>query len=303
VWLGLASEVQVRSRVAYKNQVAGLEVIGKDGVLVLLLELADGGEARLEDVVVNGVEVFFVHLELASAGGDEVSGVERFSEVGDEERSESDVKRKKGLDPVHHVKGGVASRPVNGCAVGPEDMWRMSWPLRSVAFASLDEGLDDGAVLPLNDAICTQVVSRNADVSDTVPIRKPVEGGDVRCAVVSDDLFDGAPPAQNFLKKKHTESVACLSAESTPLWPGGKGAAGLGDVMEAAGGGHKCGVDIELAEKWGGDCDSGRNADLGGLAKLALMGGGDVPFDVLLKGGPPEAVEDGASSRVEALVA
>ena len=158
-------------------------------------------------------------------------------------------------------------------------------------------------MLPLNDAICMQVVSRNTDVSDTIPIRKPVEGSDIRCAVVGDNLFDGAPPAQNFLEKKHTESAACLSAESTPLRPGGKGAAGLGDVTEAAGRGHKRGVDVELAEKWGGDCDGGRNADLGGLAKLALMAGGDVPFDVLLEGGPPEAVEDGASSRVEALVA
>jgi len=193
---------------------------------------------------VNGVEVFFAHLKLASAGGDEVSGVERLSEVGDKKRSKRDVKREKGLDPVRHVKGGVASGPVNGCGVGPEDMWRASRPLRSIAFASFDKGLDDGAVLPLNDAVCMQVVSGNPDVSDTVPIRKPVEGSNVRCAVVGDDLFDGAPPAQNFLEKKYTKSVACLSAESTPLGPGGEGAAGLGNVMEAAGGRHKHGVNV-----------------------------------------------------------
>jgi len=296
VWLGLASEAQVRSRVAYKNQVTGLEVVGKDGVLVLLLKLADGGKARFEDVVVNGVEVFFVHLKLASTGGDEVSGVEQLSEVGDKKHSKGDVKREKGLDPMRHVEGGVAGGPANGCAVSPEDVWCASQPLRSVAFTSLDEGLDDGAVLLLNNAICMQVVSGNADVSDTIPIRKPVKHGDIRYAIVGDDLFDGTPPAQNFLEKKHTKSAACLSAESTPLRPGGKGAVGLGDVTEATGRGHKRGVDIELAEKWGGDCDGGQNVDLGGLAKLALMAGGDVPFDILLEGGPPEVVEDGASS-------
>jgi len=148
-----------------------------------------------------------------------------------------------------------------------------------------------------------QVVSRNADVSDTIPIRKPVKRGNIRHAVVSDDLFDGAPPAQNFLEKKHTKSAACLGAESMPFQPGSEGAAGLGDVMEAAGRGHKCSVNIEFAEKWGGDCDGGRNVDLGGLVKLALMAGGDVPFDILLEGGPPEVVKDGASSQVEALVA
>jgi len=251
----------------------------------------------------NGIKVFFAHLELAGAGGNKVSGVEQLSEVGDKKRSKSDIKREKGLDPVRHVKGGVASGPANGCVVGPEDVWRTSRPLRSIAFASLDEGLDDGAVLPLNDAVCAQVVSRNPDVSDTVPIHKPVEGGDVRHAIVGDDLFDGTPPAQNFLEKKHTESAACLSAESMPLRPGGKGAAGLGDVMEATGRRHKRGVDIEFAEEWGGDCDGRWNADFGGLAKLALMAGGDIPFDILLKGGPPEVVEDGASSQVEALVA
>jgi len=77
----------------------------------------------------NGVKVFFAHLKLASTGGDEVSGVKWLSEVGDEKRSERDVKRKKGLDPVRHVKGGVASGPANGCAVGPEDMWCASRPL------------------------------------------------------------------------------------------------------------------------------------------------------------------------------
>jgi len=208
-----------------------------------------------------------------------------------------------GLDPVRHVKGGVASGPANGCAVSPEDVWCASWPLQSVAFASLDEGLDDGAVLPLNDAVCVRVVSRNADVSDTVPICKPVKGGDVRCAVVGDDFFDGSPPTQDFLKEKHTKSAACLSAESMPLRPGGEGAASLGDVTEAASRGHKGGVDVELAKEWGGDCNGGRNADFGGLAKLALMAGGDVPFDILLEGGPPEAVEDGALSQIEALVA
>ena len=109
---------------------------------------------QLEDIVMNGIEVFFAHLKLASMGGDEISGVEQLSEVGDEKCSKHDVKREKGLDPVCHVKGGVASGPVNGCAVSPEDVWHTSRPLRSIAFASFDEGLDDGAVLPLNDTIC-----------------------------------------------------------------------------------------------------------------------------------------------------
>jgi len=102
--------------------------------------------------------------------------------------------------------------------------------------------------------------------------------------LVGDDFFDSSPPTQDFLKEKHTKSAACLSVESTPLRPGGKGAASLGDVIEAASGGQKGGVNIELAKEWGRDCNSGRNADFGGLAKLALMAGGDVPFDVLLEG-------------------
>ena len=76
----------------------------------------------------NGVEIFVAHLELASTGGDEVSGVERLSEVGDEKRSKGDVKREKGLDPMCHVEGRVAGGPANGCVVSPEDVWCASQP-------------------------------------------------------------------------------------------------------------------------------------------------------------------------------
>ena len=77
----------------------------------------------------DGIEVFFAHLELVGAGGDKVSGVERLSEVRDKKHSESDVEQEKGLDPVCHIEGGVAGGPANGCVVSPKDMWCASWPL------------------------------------------------------------------------------------------------------------------------------------------------------------------------------
>ena len=39
------------------------------------------------------------------------------------------------------------------------------------------------------------------------------------------------------------------------------------------------------------------------MAKLALVAGVDVPFDVLLNGRPPEAVEESAAGGIESFVA
>ena len=79
--------------------------------------------------------------------------------------------------------------------VGPEDVRGKGRPLGVIAFTGLDKGIANCPVLSLDDAVCVGVVWGNADVSDTIPIRKPVECGDVGCAIVGDDLFDGAPSA------------------------------------------------------------------------------------------------------------
>ena len=61
-------------------------------------------------------------------------------------------------------------------------------------------------------------------------------------------------------------------------------------------------VDKCLAEEGSGERDDGRNVNLRGLSKLALVTGGDVPLDVVVESGPPETVEEGAPSRINAFV-
>ena len=53
----------------YENESAWFKVVVTDGVLVLLLELAGGGEAAGKDVVVDGGEVSGAFLELAGTNG------------------------------------------------------------------------------------------------------------------------------------------------------------------------------------------------------------------------------------------
>ena len=85
-------------------------------------------------------------------------------------------------------------------------------PFGGVAFAGLDKGLANRPMLSLDDAVRAGIVRGDADVANTIPISEPVEGSDIRRAIVGDDLFDSAPPAQDVLEKKRTEGAASLSA-------------------------------------------------------------------------------------------
>ena len=251
--------------------------------------MADRGEAALENVVANGSEIVLAHFELAGTGGDKFGGGEGLSEVGDEKRSHGDVEREERLDAVGHVERRVAGGFADGCAVCPKDVGRASWPLGDVAFASLDEGVANRPVLPLDDAIGAGVVGGNANVSDAIPVRKSVQRGDVGGAVVGNDLFDCAPSAQYLLEKKCSDRAASFCAERTPFRPSGERAAGLSDVLEAVSGCPNHSVDVDFVEEGCWDGDGRGNADLGGLTQLALVAGVDGPCDALLERGPPEA--------------
>ena len=71
-----------------------MKVVCKESVLVPALELFDGGEARLEDVVVDGGEVALAELKLAGTDREEVGGSKRLGEVRDEKRCEGDIEGK-----------------------------------------------------------------------------------------------------------------------------------------------------------------------------------------------------------------
>lgn len=58
-WLGFAANVRLSAGVAHKHEVAGLEVVHQECVLILALELVDGSEAGL-DVVADGGDIAFV---------------------------------------------------------------------------------------------------------------------------------------------------------------------------------------------------------------------------------------------------
>ena len=74
-------------------------------------------------------------------------------------------------------------------------------------------------MLLLNDAVRLGVICQDADVVDAVPVRKPVESCNVSRTVVSDDLPNCSPSAEDFLKDKSANSAASLCAECMPLGP------------------------------------------------------------------------------------
>ena len=75
------------------------------------------------------------------------------------------------------------------------------------------------------------------------------------------------------------------------------------DVAKAQGEGHEHGVNVNFAEEWHGGGDGWWDADLHGLVKLTLVASVDIPFYIAIEQRPPEAVEEGATCRIEPFVA
>ena len=72
--------------------------------------------------------------------------------------------------------------------------------------------------------------------------------------------------------------------------------------MEASSDGHEHCIDIDFLEK---GCRGGNSrwyANFGGLAKLAFVTSGRVPFDVVFYRRPPEAIQDDATHEIETFV-
>jgi len=57
----------------------------------------------------------------------------------------------------------------------------------------------------------------------------------------------------------------------------------LCDIAKPTDAGHEHGIDVYLPEQRRGEGNRRWDADLGGLAKLALVAGVDEPLDILLK--------------------
>jgi hypothetical protein len=93
------------------------------------------------------------------------------------------------------------------CAVSPENKWHDGGPVGGIAITGLDKGLMDGVVLSLDDAICSQVVSQNVYVMDTVPLGEPLQCSDIGGTIVHDDFLDSTPPAEDLLKQEGTNGM------------------------------------------------------------------------------------------------
>ena len=130
-------------------------------------------------------------------------------------------------------------------------------------------------------------------MSNPVALCKPVECRNVSGPIVSHNLLNGSPSAQDFFKKECAKGAPGLSLESTPLGPRGEGASSLYNVSEATGVRHEHGVDVSLAEEWRWRGDGRWDPDFGCLADLALVARFDVPPNIVSERRPPKAVEEG----------
>jgi len=140
-------------------------------------------------------------------------------EVGNEEGSLYDVKRKNGLHTMYHVEGGVAGQLASGGTICPECKGYNRWPSGVVAFTCLEDGVVNHTVLLFDDAIHLGIVHRYADVSDAELVCRPVKCCNISGAIVSDDLLYCSLPAQNLFKDEGANCAASLHAQYVPLRP------------------------------------------------------------------------------------
>ena len=89
----------------------------------------------------------------------------------------------------------VTCRFLSDNTVSPKNVGHKNWPLCDVAVASLYKRVVNGLVRMLDNAVRLGIVCGYADVANVVLFCEPVEGGDERCAIVRDDLFESSPSA------------------------------------------------------------------------------------------------------------
>jgi hypothetical protein len=95
-----------------------------------------------------------VLFELVAACGNQICGRHWVCEIRQEECGKHDVEREDRLDAMCHIEWQVACHFSDHHVVSLECEWCDGQPAGSVAVSSFDEGLSDGIVLVLNDAIC-----------------------------------------------------------------------------------------------------------------------------------------------------
>ena len=109
---------------------------------------------------------------------------------------------------------------MNSGTVSPEGEGGNHQPSRAVTITCLEDGVVHCAVLPLDDAVCLRVICQDADVVNAIPLHKPVERCDVSCAVISDNLSDCTPSAEDLLEDECGDCVSILQVKGMPLGPG-----------------------------------------------------------------------------------
>src|SRR5216684_204487 len=135
-------------------------------------------------------------------GGKEVGSRQRVTEVWHKEGGKHEIKGEDGFDTMGHVKGRVASGLASGGAVCPENERCKGWPLGVVACTCFDQGFMNGMVLAFDDAIGSRVVDRSMNVMDPIFSSQPVQCGNVGSPVISNDLLNGSPSAQNLFENE-----------------------------------------------------------------------------------------------------
>ena len=97
--------------------------------------------------------------------------------------------------------------------------------------AGLHKCLSNVEMLRLDDAVSSRVIARDPNVVDAVSLAENIESGDIRGSVVSNELGESVPTAQDILEDEVGDDLGGVGCHSMTLWVGGESAASMENVM------------------------------------------------------------------------
>jgi hypothetical protein len=147
------------------------------------------------------------------------------------------------------------------------------------------------------------VVAADAYVVEMVALRQIFHCFEEGWTIVSNNLMERSPPAEDILIDPISEHSGSLCSQHAELRVVEEGTASLHNILICSGWWHMYGINVGFGEDRGGSGNDRWDEDLASLAQLAYMTSFSIPVNVTDHTRPPKALTDVSFGGVECFMA